>query len=53
MDGFHNISYFSVALNAEMRVIHMEKKMQLLLSRFFLFNIFFWVATASKKHRLK
>ena len=40
MDSFHNISYFSVALNAEIQLIHIEKIIQLLLSGFFLLNIY-------------
>ena len=53
MDGFHNISYFSVALNAEIRVIHIEKKYNLNYPDFFSLIYIFWVATASKKHKLK
>ena len=41
MDGFHNISYLSVALNAEMRVIHMEKKCNFYYPDFFSLTYFF------------
>ena len=53
MDGFHNISYFSMALNAEIRVIHIEKKYNFYYPDFFSLIYIFWVATASKKHKLK
>ena len=53
MDSFNIISYFSVALNVEFKIIHILKFITSTIQVFFSLRFIFWVAIMSEKHKQK